>query len=160
MLALAARLSCSIATWKMPVLAIGVTMQSNGNVLDFGHEPLVLALLHDHDVSVRDLELGAGREVAREDDPLGTGRDIDEAADTRGDMRLRVQSRDVHVAVRVDLQERQEGAIEATALQVGELVRGRQERVGVLGTTELEAEERDAADGALLDDPGHRAVEP
>ena len=42
----------------------------------------------------------------------------------------------------------------------GELVRRRHERVRVLGAPEREPEERDPADRALLDHPGHRAVEP
>ena len=112
------------------------------------------------DLAVLDRELRAGGEVAREDDPLRAGRDVDEAADAGRDMGFGVEAGDVHVAVGVDLEEGQERAVEAAALQIRELVRRRQQCIGVLRTSELEAEERHAADRALLDHPGDRAIQP
>ena len=133
---------------------------AEGDVLDLRHEARVLALLHDHDVAVIDRDPGAGGEVAGEDEVLRAGGDVDEATDPGRHVRARREARDVHVAVRVDLEERQHRPVEAAALEVLELVRRRHEGVGVLRTAEREPEERDAADGALLDHPGHRAVEP
>ncbi len=58
----------------------------------------------------------------------------------------------------VDLQERQQRHVEAAALEIGELLRRRHDRLGVGGAAELEIEQRHAADRALFDHPGHGAV--
>ena len=51
-------------------------------------------------------------------------------------------------------------AVEATALQIGELVGRGEQGVRVLGTPELESEEGHAAHRALLDHPRDLAVQP
>ena len=61
---------------------------------------------------------------------------------------------DVDVAVLVDLEERQHGPVESAALEQGELVDALHDGIGVLGDTEDEVEQRNAADGTLFDHPG------
>ena len=73
-------------------------------------------------------------------------------------MRPRAELGDVDRAVTVDLQEREQRHVEAAALEIGELLRRRHDRLGVGGAAELEIEQRHAADRALFDHPGHRAV--
>ena len=65
---------------------------------------------------------------------------------------------DVDGATLVDLQERKQRHVEARALKVSELVRGLDNRLGVGGAAELKIEQRHAANGALLDHPGHGAM--
>ena len=73
-------------------------------------------------------------------------------------MRTHAELGDVDRAAAVDLQEREQRHVEARALEIGELVRRLDDRLGVGGAAELEVEQRHAADGALLDHPGHRAM--
>ena len=54
---------------------------------------------------------------------LAFARDVDEAAAAGGQVRLLAELGDVDVALEVDLEERQEGHVEAAALEVGELAR-------------------------------------
>src|SRR5581483_12332585 len=58
----------------------------------------------------------------------------------------------------IDLQKREQRHVETAALEISELMRRLDDRLGIGGTAELEIEQRNAADGALLDHPGDRAV--
>ena len=129
-----------------------------GHLLDFVDQLPDLALPLDAQRAVGDGEPGAGGEEAGKDDPPRPRRDVDEAAGARRDMRARAELGDVDRALAVDLEEGQQRAIEAAALEVGELMGRGHHRLGVGGAAELEVEQRHAADGALFDHPGDRAV--
>src|SRR5438132_1672360 len=101
----------------------------------------------------------AGREVAAEDEVAGACGDVDEAPDAGGDVRPRGQARHVDAAVRVDLQEREQAAVEAAPLEVGELVGGGDDGLRVGGTPELEPQQGHPTDRPLLDHPGHGVVQ-
>ena len=103
-------------------------------------------------------ELRPGGEVAAEHDLLRPRGDVDEAAAAGGHVRLGGEARDVDAAVAVDLHERQQRAVEARTLEVGELLRRGHDRLGIGRAAELEVEQRHAAHGTLLDHPGDVAV--
>src|SRR5271165_6670338 len=73
-------------------------------------------------------------------------------------MRPRAEPRNVDRPEAVDLQEGKQRHVEAAALEVGELMRRLHDRLGVGRAAELEVEQRHAADGALLDNPGYAPV--
>ena len=131
---------------------------AEGDVLDLRDEALVLALAHDPDAPVLDGELCAGREIAGEDDPLGVGRDVDEAPRAGRHVWPHAELRDVDRAIPADLQEGEERGVEASALEIGELVGRRHDGFGIGGAAELEIEQGHAADRSLLDDPGGIAM--
>ena len=69
------------------------------------------------------VEAGACRVRAADDDVSGVGGDVDEAADTGGHVGTRGQARNVDVALAIDLHEGKKAAIEPAALEIAELVR-------------------------------------
>ena len=105
-----------------------------------------------------DAQFGAGRKIAGEDDARRIGRDVHEAADAGSDLGARGEPGHVDVALPVDLEERQQRGIEAAALQIGELVRRRNDGFGVGRASEFESQQRNPADRPLLQDPGDGAV--
>ena len=74
-------------------------------------------------------------------------------------MRFGRQSGHIDGAVRTDFKERKESRVEAASLKIAELMRRRDECLGIGGAAELESEQWQAAHGALLDHPGHAAVQ-
>ena len=87
------------------------------------------------------VELCAGGEITRKHDLLGARGDVDEAARARRHMRPDAELRDIDGAALVDLQEREQRHVEARPLEVGELVRRLNDRLGVGGAAELEVEQ-------------------
>src|SRR5215468_5154163 len=73
-------------------------------------------------------------------------------------MGTEAELRNVDRARAVDLQKREQRHVEATALEIGELMRRLDDGLGIGRAAELEIEQRNAADGALLDHPGDRTV--
>ena len=105
-----------------------------------------------------DGEAGAGgEETGKHDFPRPRG-DVDKAAGARRHMRTRAELGDVDGALPVDLKEGQQRAIEAGALEVGELIGRGHDRLGIGRAAELEVEQRHAADRSLFDHPGDGAM--
>src|SRR6266850_1771353 len=129
------------------------------DVLDRVHQFLALAFLPDLELAVADLELRARGEKAGKDNVRGVGGDVDETAAAGSKVRLDPEFRDVYVAGAVDLQKRQQRNVKSAALKIGELIGRRDDRVGVCRAAKGEAEQRYAADRALLDYPGDFAVQ-
>src|SRR5215217_1507980 len=103
---------------------LGGHAAAEGDVLDCGDEFAILALLDDAELAVLDRQLQTtGGHVAAEDDVAGSGGDVDEAASAGGDVRPGGEAGDVDTAPRIDLEEGEEGAVEAAALEVDELLR-------------------------------------
>src|SRR5581483_1925936 len=133
--------------------------RTEGDVLDAVHELARLAFLQDGECAVGDLQPGAGGEKSGEHQPFRVRGDVDESAAAGGEIWSRPQLRDVDVAVAIDLQEGQQREVEAAALEVGELLRGRHDGVRIRRATESEAKQRHAADRPLFDRPRDRAVQ-
>src|SRR5437762_177371 len=100
---------------------------AEGDVLRRLDELARAPFLHDGQLAVAHLELCAGSEEAGEHDATRMRRDVDEAAASRREVGLGAELRDVDAAVGVDLHERQQGDVETAALEVGELLRGRED---------------------------------
>src|SRR5262249_41831384 len=78
--------------------------------------------LDDLEASVADLQFGAGGEKSGEDDAPRVRGDVDEATAARGEIGACAKLGYVDAAGTIDLHERQQRAVEAAALEVGELV--------------------------------------
>jgi hypothetical protein len=96
--------------------------------------------------------------IAGEDDFLRSRRDIDETAAPAVTCGRKESLETLTEPVAVDLQEGEQRRIEATTLEIGELIGRRHIGIGIRCAAELEIEQRHAADRALFDHPGHRAM--
>src|SRR5690348_14328216 len=114
---------------------------AEGHMLNISYE-FARAAFFDHmqrAVPKRQLQATSG-EVAAENQVARTGGDVDEAACAGGDVWLGRQPRHIDIAIAVDLHEREQAAIEAATLKIGELIRRRNQRLCIRCTAKLKVE--------------------
>ena len=87
------------------------------------------------------------------------GRDIHKAAAAGRQIGPGPQPRDIDAAIAIHLQEGQQRHIEAPALEIGELLGRGHDGIGIGRAAKGKAQQRHAADGALLYHPGHLAMQ-
>src|SRR6185503_15625198 len=133
---------------------------TEGDVLNLLHELAALAFLQNLQLSVSDIQSCPGGEEAGKDNLPCMRSDIDEAAASGGQVRFGAQFGNIDVAIPIDLKKGQQRDVESAPLEIGELAGRGDDRIRVRGAAECKPQQRNAAHGALFDDPGDFAMQP